>query len=378
MLPALLLGLPLATMAQVEKGKASYYADKLHGRPTSSGEPYDKKALTAAHRTHEFGTMLKITNLKNGKVVQVRVNDRGPHTKDRVIDISKAAAIAIDLIRDGIAVVTVELADDKSAIDVNAVAVEPPDLVGETRPLAQSPVTTPFAPDTAASSRFLASIGLSGLEQATTGKALFLTGGTALAAEAELSAFHPGVPAGSYLHVTNLENGSEVVVLVKGAPQKSLPPGYLLLLGNAPASILGVNQQPEARLQIKHLPYSAALPVPSASKVATTPAAGLTASALASASVGTYSPSGLQASPQGLGVQTGSYRDAQVALDKANELLQLQFGEVYIQSGWQSGQKVYRLLVGSFQSRQQAEPLVSFLKKAGIKAFPKEHFEPGK
>jgi len=90
-------------------GEASYYSDKLHGRPTASGEPYDKNKLTAAHPELPFGTQLKVTYLKTGKSVVVTVNDRGPRTGGRVIDLSRAAAERIGLFDDGVGEVKVEV-----------------------------------------------------------------------------------------------------------------------------------------------------------------------------------------------------------------------------------------------------------------------------
>ena len=87
--------------AVTEQGDASYYADSLHGNKTASGEPYDKQALTAAHRTLPFGTKVKVTYLKTGKSVEVVINDRGPHAKGRIIDVSAAAARSLGLIDDG-------------------------------------------------------------------------------------------------------------------------------------------------------------------------------------------------------------------------------------------------------------------------------------
>jgi rare lipoprotein A len=92
-----------------QTGKASYYADKFQGRKTSSGEEYDQNKLTAAHNTLPFNTKVKVTNLKNNKSVIVRINDRGPFSKGRIIDLSKAAAEKIDLIRDGVAEVRIQI-----------------------------------------------------------------------------------------------------------------------------------------------------------------------------------------------------------------------------------------------------------------------------
>lgn len=93
----------------IETGKASYYADKFQGKKTTSGEPYDHKKYTAAHRTLPFNTLVKVTSEKNAKSVVVRINDRGPHVKQRIIDLSRIAAEKINLVHDGIAPVTLKV-----------------------------------------------------------------------------------------------------------------------------------------------------------------------------------------------------------------------------------------------------------------------------
>jgi rare lipoprotein A len=89
-------------------GEASYYAARFQGRPTASGERFDNGQLTAAHRTLPFGTKVRVTNLSNGRSVVVRVNDRGPYARGRIIDLSQAAARRIDMVRAGVARVRVE------------------------------------------------------------------------------------------------------------------------------------------------------------------------------------------------------------------------------------------------------------------------------
>lgn len=89
-------------------GNATYYGSKWHGRRTSSGSLYHKDSLTCAHRTLPFGTLLKVTNKKNGKEVVVKVTDRGPFRKGAIIDLSMAAARKIDMLSAGI--VPVEIA----------------------------------------------------------------------------------------------------------------------------------------------------------------------------------------------------------------------------------------------------------------------------
>jgi len=91
-----------------ENGKASYYADKFEGRKTASGETFHQNGLTAAHRTLPFGTKVKVVNISNGKSVTVRVNDRGPFSQGRVIDLSRKAAKRIGMLSTGVAVVEIK------------------------------------------------------------------------------------------------------------------------------------------------------------------------------------------------------------------------------------------------------------------------------
>lgn len=86
----------------VETGNASYYADKFNGRPTASGEIFRQRKMTAASKTIPFGTKVRVTNLSNQKTVKVRINDRGPFVKGRMIDLSKKAARKIGMIDAGV------------------------------------------------------------------------------------------------------------------------------------------------------------------------------------------------------------------------------------------------------------------------------------
>jgi rare lipoprotein A len=88
--------------------KASWYGPRFHGKLTSNGEVYDQMALTAAHKSLSFGTLLKITNPKNGKSVIVRINDRGPYIEGRELDLSKGAAIELGILEKGVARVKVQ------------------------------------------------------------------------------------------------------------------------------------------------------------------------------------------------------------------------------------------------------------------------------
>ena len=102
--------------------EASYYADKFHGRKTSSGEIFDMNALTAAHKTLPFGTVVKVTNLENNKSVNVRINDRGPFVAGREIDISKAAATKLDMIKTGTARVSLTIVSGSTETSIAKVS----------------------------------------------------------------------------------------------------------------------------------------------------------------------------------------------------------------------------------------------------------------
>ena len=88
--------------------KVSWYGPRFHGKFTANGEVYDQMALTAAHKSLSFGTLLKITNPKNGKSVIVRINDRGPYIEGRELDLSKGAAIELGILEKGVARVKVQ------------------------------------------------------------------------------------------------------------------------------------------------------------------------------------------------------------------------------------------------------------------------------
>lgn len=98
----------------MNSAEASYYAEKYHGRKTASGETFNMYSLTCAHKTLPFGTILRVTNLSNKKSVDVRVNDRGPFVKGRELDLSKAAAIKLDMVKTGTARVKIEIVNPKS------------------------------------------------------------------------------------------------------------------------------------------------------------------------------------------------------------------------------------------------------------------------
>ena len=128
-----------------ERGVASWYGKKFHGRLTSNREPYNMYAMTAAHKTLPLPTYVQVRNLRNNKTVVVRVNDRGPFVHNRVIDLSYAAALKLDMVRDG-----------TSLVEVTAITFEDPPgdrpvrIVEPAKPPAPAPASAPTPePETA-------------------------------------------------------------------------------------------------------------------------------------------------------------------------------------------------------------------------------------
>ncbi len=120
-----------------ERGVASWYGKKFHGRPTASRERYNMYAMTAAHRTLPLPTYVRVRNLRNNKSIVVRVNDRGPFVHNRIIDLSYAAALKLDMIRDG-----------TSLVEISAITFDEPNGDRST----SQPVVTPPAESSPAES----------------------------------------------------------------------------------------------------------------------------------------------------------------------------------------------------------------------------------
>ncbi len=105
---------PSPAVGSVRVGTASWYGAEFQGRPTASGERFDQHALTAAARSYPIGARLRVTNVANGRSTIVRVNDRGPFVRGRVLDLSHAAARNLDMVRSGTARVCIETLDQRS------------------------------------------------------------------------------------------------------------------------------------------------------------------------------------------------------------------------------------------------------------------------
>lgn len=105
---------PRIDYAYVEEGIASWYGPNFHGKPTANGATFDMNKVSAAHRTLPLPSIVRVTNLENGRSIKVKVNDRGPYSKNRIIDLSRRAAQLLGFINQGTALVRVELVEDES------------------------------------------------------------------------------------------------------------------------------------------------------------------------------------------------------------------------------------------------------------------------
>ncbi len=115
---------PISPSRYTEVGYASWYGDPYHGRRAANGEIYDKNKLTAAHLTLPFGTQVKVTDLENDRTVSVRINDRGPFIRGRILDLSLAAARQIQMIGPGTALIRLEILSMPAEPDFGAFAVQ--------------------------------------------------------------------------------------------------------------------------------------------------------------------------------------------------------------------------------------------------------------
>ena len=103
-------------LRELERGQASWYGPRFHGRRTASGERYDQHAMTAAHKTLPFGTLVRVRSLVTGKEVDVRVTDRGPFVRGRIIDVSRAAAEALGMMGVGVKQVSLHVAGSGASL----------------------------------------------------------------------------------------------------------------------------------------------------------------------------------------------------------------------------------------------------------------------
>jgi rare lipoprotein A len=122
-----------------ERGVASWYGPDFHGIATSTGEPYDMYGMTAAHKTLPLPAYVRVTNVRNGRSIVVRVNDRGPFKSNRIIDLSYAAALKLDMVRDGTTIVELKAEDPDGSYLADPVPITAASLYAQVGAFGQMP-----------------------------------------------------------------------------------------------------------------------------------------------------------------------------------------------------------------------------------------------
>lgn len=319
-----LLILSIPSIAQsivntVEAGTALYYADYLDGRRTASGEVFSQAEMTCSHRTHPFGTWLRVSRLDNQKSVTVRVNDRGPFCEGCVVDLSKAAAMQIDLLKSGKAEVKVE-------------------VLGYTQPSLNQPIAS---------------------------NQLTARGGNVVPSQVpqSFSTINRNIPnsydqvASSKTTTTGLSNWEQELLAKSSAQMKPRTYSYSspnTLTSRSPANTSAVNAK---------TPYTESYSWTPSEATRGTSAAIPTAIPTSFETITAKSPSATSASV-GYGVQVASYTNYDNADKRQRTVYSQGVTNVFIKTGKsRNGDQVYRVMVGPFNDQQTATISLSQLKR---------------
>jgi rare lipoprotein A len=302
----------ITQIGYVQSGKASYYSDDRKGAVTRSGERYDPTALEAAHAAIAFNSLVKITNIENGKETIVRINDR-PFASERIIDMTKTAADALGM------------TEKKTVIDVKIEIIQ----LGVARNNAREILADAY--------RRIATQPSQEVEEITK--------------EEEISARYEGERAEDKGISEEINpKKDDKITKEKAAKEKLAQEKKLADTKNKKnKGVLSGNSKPIAKNKNND-------------KVSFDP-------------THTYTTDGEKISLGGFGVQVGSYDDADKALKQVPVLEKLKLGQVYIQAGWAAGKKTYRVLIGNFKTRELAQKMAEKLNKKNYKSFPKKHFD---
>jgi rare lipoprotein A len=313
---------PYNLVGYKQEGNASYYAEKFHGRKTASGEFYDMNELTAAHPRIRFNTKIKVTNLNNNKTVIVRINDRGPYTGGRIIDLSQAAAKKLDMIKAGVVPVKTE---------VIATAEQPVLVKKEEKE--NKPVETVRKTE----------------EKQTTNKKKTKVG------RLLDRVFNNRKPEPQKQEKPKQEESKKDTKPVEQqTPVQQEEKPIASENKDNPSNTSekrkgGVLDKPERQVK----------PKTNEEKFA---------------GVSTYSIWGTVKYPNGFGVQIGSFTILDIALEKAKGVYEKGYNDVFIQTGWAGERRVYRILVGEGSSETVAA-LIPKLRASGYAGgFVKQHY----
>lgn len=305
---------PYNRVGYAQEGNASYYADKFHGRKTANGETYDMYEMTAAHPRSRFNTKMKVTNLNNNKTIVVRINDRGPYSGGRIIDLSKAAAKELDMVRFGVIPVKTEIIDvEKFPVFVKK---------EEKKVEKEEKITLEKTKKKTKVGRVLESIFNKKKQK-----------------QEKPSQEKPKNSETTDKQVS--DKPSTVKEDVKSVPTENKTSTPTIKKG-------GVIDKPQQQVKTKTNEEKFG-------------------------GVNTYSLWGTVKYPDGFGVQIASYTLLEKALEKAKLVYEKGFKDVYIQTGWAGDKRIFRILVGEGSSETVAATLPK-LKESGYNGFVKQHY----
>jgi rare lipoprotein A (peptidoglycan hydrolase) len=335
----------------VQKGVASYYADDFHGKKTANGEKFDMNTLTAAHPRIRFNTLLKVTNSENGKSVVVRVNDRGPYVGGRILDLSRAAAQKIDMIRSGTATISAEVISVEQLPTIEDIAKrKSKDGESETEKVAQIPTI-----EKAAEPKRKTKVGglLARIKDALIGKVPDKTVKTK-----EKEPQNTNTP----IKVSPKPEANEPKEDMPRPKPKAQEPKVVVKSTNEEVDFDMPRPKPAKKAEIE----------PKISTNNTTNTTSIDENKFLS--MNTYNIWGTEKFPDGHGVQIGSYSDFAKAIEIAKDVQQTNIATVYLQVGVSGSKKVYRVIAGEGEvaSAKNYIPLLKDKGYAGV--FVKQHY----
>ncbi|UZR92978.1 septal ring lytic transglycosylase RlpA family protein [Chondrinema litorale] len=301
-----------------EKGKASYYGEKLHGKTTANGEKYDMFSMTAAHPSIPFNSIIKVTNVNSpDKWVTLRINDRGPFTKNRILDISKKAALKLNMEKTGVLEVELEILK-----------------LGDNESLTENK-----KPDTAKDNETLANAKSAGDEKDKETKKNTDT----------------KKPDTQKVEVAATEKNKDVKAKAETKPEEK---AVATKKDNNKAKA-NANSSSNKGKDKNDKAVTASNNVPLNQRFSKT---------------GTYNVWGTPVKPKGYGLQLGSYSEIDQAIKVAEEASNLGLKGIYIQSGWTNQQPSYRVLYGAWANQDEAKENITITKRKGFpSAFVKNH-----
>jgi rare lipoprotein A len=329
----------------LQKGVASYYADDFHGKKTANGEKFDMNMLTAAHPRIRFNTMLRVTNTENGKMVTVRINDRGPYVGGRILDLSRAAAQKIDMVKNGTATITAEVISTETVPTIEEIAKRKQE---NKENVSSKEQTTNKTGKTKVGSL------LDKIKNALLGKKT--------ATQDQPKQDQPkdktqDQPKKQDKKTSNKDEILEALPEIK--PTKK------------PANTTNTSSE----IYETDLPKPIIKPTKTDTKISTTNTTTITPSTEETKFLpsNTYNIGGIEKTPSGFGVQIGSYSDFFKMMETAKTLHQNNIATVYIQVVLIENKKNYRIIVGEGDENNARKVLIPALQAKGYKGFIKQH-----